>query len=118
VAIEMSRAGGTGIVLHVCARSAIQLVYRTSDQKNLQFVTDAEGRKTAVILTIEEYEEMMEELKMGRAARESKCQPHWPLEDVVEESREELELKVPAVKAELSQVRQEEDCASDKQQIC
>jgi hypothetical protein len=41
-------------------------------QKNLQFVTDAEGRKTPVIPPIEEYEEMMEDLEMGRAARESK----------------------------------------------
>lgn len=43
-------------------------------QKNLQFVTDAEGRKTAVILPIKEYEEMVEDLEMGRAARESKGQ--------------------------------------------
>jgi hypothetical protein len=46
-------------------------------QKNLQFVTDAEGRKTAVILPIEEYEEMMEGLVVGRAIRESKGHPRW-----------------------------------------
>ncbi len=34
-------------------------------QKNVQFVTDAEGHKTGVILPIEEYEEMMEDLQMG-----------------------------------------------------
>jgi len=56
-------------------------------QKNHQFVTDAEGRKTAVILPIEEYEEMMEDLEMGRAARESKDQPRRPFEDVVKELR-------------------------------
>ena len=44
-------------------------------QKNLQYVTDAEGRKTAVILPIEEYEDMMDDLAMGRAARESKADP-------------------------------------------
>ena len=47
-------------------------------QKNVQFVTDAEGHKTAVILPIEEYEEMMEDLETGRAARESKAQPRRP----------------------------------------
>jgi len=30
-------------------------------QKNHQFVTDAEGHKTAVILPIEDFEEMMED---------------------------------------------------------
>jgi len=56
-------------------------------QKSVQFVTDAEGRKTAVILPIEEYEEMMEDLEMGRAARESEGQPRRPSEDVVKECR-------------------------------
>jgi PHD/YefM family antitoxin component YafN of YafNO toxin-antitoxin module len=63
-------------------------------QKNLQFVTDAEGHKTAVILPIEEYEEMMEDLEMGRAARESKTEPHRPFEDVVEEWRVAGEIDV------------------------
>jgi PHD/YefM family antitoxin component YafN of YafNO toxin-antitoxin module len=45
-------------------------------QKKVQFVTDAEGHKTAIILPIEEYEEVMEDLEMGRAARESKAQRH------------------------------------------
>jgi len=56
-------------------------------QKKVQFVTDAEGHKTAVILPIEEYEEMMEDLEMGRAARESRAQPRRPFEDVVNELR-------------------------------
>ncbi len=50
--------------------------------KNVQFVTDAEGHKTAVILPIEEYEDMMDDLAMGRAARESKAEPRRLLEDV------------------------------------
>jgi PHD/YefM family antitoxin component YafN of YafNO toxin-antitoxin module len=54
-------------------------------QKNHQFVTDAEGHKTAVIVPIEEYEEMMEDLETGRAARESKGQSRRPFEDVVKE---------------------------------
>jgi hypothetical protein len=55
--------------------------------KNHQFVTDAEGRKTGVILPLEEHQEMMEDLRMGRAARESKGQPRRPFEDVVKELR-------------------------------
>lgn len=56
-------------------------------EKNIQFVTDTEGHKKAVILPIEEYEEMMEDLHMGRAARESKAEPRRPFEDVVKELR-------------------------------
>jgi PHD/YefM family antitoxin component YafN of YafNO toxin-antitoxin module len=54
-------------------------------RKNHQFVTDADGHKTAVIVPIEEYEEMMEDLEMGGAARESKGEPRRPFEDVVKE---------------------------------
>ena len=63
-------------------------------RKNHQFVTDAEGRKTAVIVPIEEYEEMIEDLEMGRAARESKGQPRRPFEDVVKEMRAAGEIDV------------------------
>ena len=38
----------------------------------VQYVTDAEGHKTAVILSIEEYEGMLEDLHLGRVARESR----------------------------------------------
>jgi FMN phosphatase YigB (HAD superfamily) len=63
-------------------------------EKNHQFVTDAEGRKTAAIVPIEEYEEMMEDLDMGRVARESKGQPRRPFEDVVKELRAAGEIDV------------------------
>jgi len=56
-------------------------------QKNRQFVPDAEGRRTGVILPIEEYKEMVEDLEIGRAARESKGQPRRPFDDVVRELR-------------------------------
>ena len=39
--------------------------------KNVQFVPDSEGHKTALILPIDDYEEMMIDLKMGQVARES-----------------------------------------------
>ena len=63
-------------------------------QKNLQIITDAEGHKTAVILPIEEYEEIMEDFEMGRAARESKGEPRRPFEDVVKEWRAAGEIDV------------------------
>jgi PHD/YefM family antitoxin component YafN of YafNO toxin-antitoxin module len=63
-------------------------------QKNLQFVIDAEGHRTAVILPIEEYEEIMEDIQMGRAARESKGESRRPFEEVVKELRAAGEIDV------------------------
>ena len=54
-------------------------------EKNLQFVTDSEGHKRTVILPIEEYEGMMEDLHMGQAAREGKSEARRPFEEVVKE---------------------------------
>jgi hypothetical protein len=62
--------------------------------KNVQYVTDAEGHKTAVILPIEEYEEMLEDLHMGRVARESRDEPRRPFAEVVEELRASGEIDV------------------------
>lgn len=62
--------------------------------RNVQFVTDAEGRKTAVILPIEEYEEMLEDLHLGRVARESKDEPRRPFGELVEELRAADEIDV------------------------
>jgi PHD/YefM family antitoxin component YafN of YafNO toxin-antitoxin module len=62
--------------------------------KNVQYVTDAEGHKTAVILPIEEYEEMMEDLHLGRVARESLDEPRRPFTEVVEELRASGEIDV------------------------
>ena len=62
--------------------------------KNMQYVTDAEGHKTAVILPIEEYEEMMEDLHLGRVARESKHELRRPFMEMVEEMRGAGEIDV------------------------
>ncbi|OLE52942.1 MAG: hypothetical protein AUG51_15515 [Acidobacteria bacterium 13_1_20CM_3_53_8] len=62
--------------------------------KEVQFVTDAEGNKTAVILPIEEYEEMMEDLHLGRVARESKDEPRRALSEVLGEMRSSGEIDV------------------------
>lgn len=63
-------------------------------QKNVQFAADAEGRKTAVILPIEECEDMRDDLAIGCAPRESKGEPRRPLEDVVMELRAAGEIDV------------------------
>ncbi len=63
-------------------------------QKNLQFVVDAEGRRKSVILPVEEYEEMTEDLDIGRAARESKSEPRRSLDDVAKELRAAGEIDV------------------------
>jgi len=62
--------------------------------RNVQFVTDADGQKTAVILPIDEYEEMLEDLHLGRVARESKNEPRRPFTEVVEELRSGGEIDV------------------------
>jgi PHD/YefM family antitoxin component YafN of YafNO toxin-antitoxin module len=67
---------------------------REAMPKDVQFVTDAEGHRNAVILPIEEYEAMMEDLQIGRAARESKAEPRRPFEDVVKELRAADEIDV------------------------
>ena len=55
--------------------------------KSIQFIIDVEGHKTAVIVPIEDYEEMMEDFHMGQAARESKDKPRRPVSEVVDEMR-------------------------------
>lgn len=62
--------------------------------RSIQFVTDVEGNKTAVILPLEEYEEMLEDLHMGQAARESKDEPRRPFAELVEELRAGGEIDV------------------------
>jgi PHD/YefM family antitoxin component YafN of YafNO toxin-antitoxin module len=62
--------------------------------KNVQYITDADGHKTAVILPIEDYEEMMEDLHLGRVARESLDEPRRPFLEVVEELRADSEIDV------------------------
>jgi PHD/YefM family antitoxin component YafN of YafNO toxin-antitoxin module len=62
--------------------------------QSVQFITDSEGRRTAVILPIEEYEEMLEDLHLGRVARESKNEPRRPFAQVVEEMRSAGEIDV------------------------
>ena len=62
--------------------------------KNVQYVTDAEGQKMAVIVPIDEYEELLEDLHLGRVARESRGEERRPFAEVVEEMREAGEIDV------------------------
>ncbi len=62
--------------------------------RNVQYVTDAEGNKTAVILPIEEYEELMEDLHLSRVARERKDELRRAFTGVVEELRSRGEIDV------------------------
>jgi PHD/YefM family antitoxin component YafN of YafNO toxin-antitoxin module len=55
--------------------------------RNLQYITDADGNKTAVILPLEDYEEMLEDLHLGQVARESADEPRRPFAELVEELR-------------------------------
>ena len=65
--------------------------------QDVQFVTDAEGRKTAVLLPIEQYEayqDMLEDIHLARVARESKTESVRPFSEVVEEMRTAGEIDV------------------------
>ena len=50
--------------------------------KNLQYITDEAGNKTAVILAIEEYEELLEDLHLTRVTEETKDEEQIPWERV------------------------------------
>jgi hypothetical protein len=58
-------------------------------KSNLQYVTDAHGKKIAVILPIEDYENLLEDLHVMSAAYETKGQPTVPLSEVIDELRAE-----------------------------
>jgi hypothetical protein len=53
-----------------------------SMSRNVQYVTDANGERTAVILPLEEYEELLEDLHVIRVAEETKDEPRIPWEQV------------------------------------
>jgi PHD/YefM family antitoxin component YafN of YafNO toxin-antitoxin module len=62
--------------------------------RNVQYITDANGERTAVILPLEEYEELLEDLHVTRLAYETKDEPSRPLSEVVEEMRNAGEIDV------------------------
>ena len=62
--------------------------------RNVQYVTDVNGERTAVILPLEEYEELLEDLHVSRVAHETKDEPRRPWNEVVEELRNAGEIDV------------------------
>lgn len=62
--------------------------------RNVQYVTDANGERTAVILPLDEYGELLEDLHVIRIAEEAKNDTSRPLNEVVEELRAANEIDV------------------------
>ena len=62
--------------------------------RNVQFIVDIEGNRTAVVLPVENYEEMLEDLDIGRVARESKTERRRPFSEVVDDMRAAGEIDV------------------------
>ncbi len=60
-----------------------------------RFVVDEQGRKTAVILPIEQYEELMEDLDDLATIAERRDEPTEPIESV----RERLEEKWQSIES-------------------
>jgi hypothetical protein len=50
--------------------------------RNVQYVTNENGQRTAVILPIEEYEELLEDMHVTRVANETKHDERIPWEQV------------------------------------
>lgn len=64
--------------------------------RNVQYVTDVNGERTAVILPLEEYEELLEDLHVSRIAEETKDEPLTPWKDVKAELISEGKLDADA----------------------
>ena len=58
---------------------------RSSPRLNPEYVIDANGEKKAVILSIEEYDELMEDLQDLAVLAERREEPNLPHADVIEE---------------------------------
>jgi hypothetical protein len=50
--------------------------------RNVQYITDQNGQRTAVIVPIEEYEELFEDLHVSRIAEETKDEKPIPWKEV------------------------------------
>jgi hypothetical protein len=62
--------------------------------RNVQYVTDANGERTAVILPLDEYRELLEDFNIIRVAEETNDDPSRPLSEVVDELRAANEIDV------------------------
>ena len=64
--------------------------------RNVQHVTDGNGERTAVILPLDEYEELLEDLRVIKVAEETKDEPAIPWEEVKAELVSEGKLDADA----------------------
>ena len=62
--------------------------------RSVQYITDSNGERTAVILPLDEYQELLEDMHVIRVAEETKNDPVRPLSEVVEELRNAGEIDV------------------------
>ncbi|HEY6231378.1 MAG TPA: hypothetical protein VIW64_08940 [Pyrinomonadaceae bacterium] len=62
--------------------------------RNVQYLTNENGERTAVVMPIEDYEELLEDLHVTRIAYETRDEPSRPLSDVVDELRVAGEIDV------------------------
>ena len=53
--------------------------------ENIQYVTDRNGERIAVIVPLEEYENLLEDFDLIAAAYEAKGESSRPFSDVIEE---------------------------------
>jgi PHD/YefM family antitoxin component YafN of YafNO toxin-antitoxin module len=60
----------------------------------VQYLTNENGERTAVVVPIAEYEELLEDLHLTRIARETADEPTRPLIEFVKELRTEGEIDV------------------------
>lgn len=61
---------------------------------NIQYITDANGEKTAVILPIDEYRDWLEEQHLIKVWDETKSEPTRPLAELLAELRRAGEIDV------------------------
>jgi hypothetical protein len=62
--------------------------------RNVQYITNENGERMAVVMPIAEYEELLEDLHLTRIARETSHEPTRPLNEFVKELRIEGEIDV------------------------
>jgi hypothetical protein len=61
---------------------------------NVQYIIDANGHKTAVVLPIEEYEELLEDLHLTKVYQDFKDAPKRDFLELVDEMRRDGEIDV------------------------
>ena len=61
---------------------------------NVQYITNANGEKTAVILPLDEYREWLEDQHVNSVAEQTKDEPTRPLSEVLDELRRAGEIDV------------------------